>query len=135
MIRSYSELTRLDTFEERLGYLRLSAKVGDVSFGSERSINQAMYRSREWRTVRESVIVRDDGMDLAVPDFPVWGDPVVHHIIPVTLDDVRYGSSLLFDPENLITTCLQTHNSIHYGVDPAPRETFLERSPGDTKLW
>lgn len=134
--RSYSELLKLHTFEERFAYLTIRARVGDTTFGGDRWHNQRFYRSKAWQTTRDAIIVRDNGCDLGIEDFPIDEKPLIHHITPITLEDLLEGRDCVFDPENLITTCHKTHNAIHYG-DPTlvPRSYGTIRQRGDTKLW
>lgn len=134
-IRTYSELIRLPTFDERFDYANLCGRVGDETFGSRRYLNQAFYRSKEWRQVRDWVIVRDNGCDLADPDHPLSSGITVHHLNPVTLEDLDENPQLLLDPEYLITVWDITHKALHYGnrdLLPAP---FLERRKNDTCPW
>lgn len=133
--RSYSELSRLATFEERLGYLRLKGSVGADTFGFDRQFNQIFYRSAEWKRVRDIVIARDMGCDLGAEDRPIFGRILIHHINPITMNDIHEGSERLLDPENLICVSHETHNMIHYGT--ADKKDILpsERAPGDTILW
>lgn len=135
MIRTYSELSRLHTLQDRFDYLRLDQQLGVATFGFERWMNQLFYRSREWREVRNEVLVRDYGMDLGDPDTPIRGVPLVHHMNPITPEDIEEGSENLLDPEFLISTALRTHNAIHFGDEELLPRPFVERSPGDTKLW
>jgi hypothetical protein len=133
--RRYSELRRIPTFEERFSYLDLRGQVGEQTFGSNRWFNQRFYRSREWRHVRDIVILRDNGCDLGVPGYEIHGRIMIHHMNPVTMEDLTNGTALVLDPEYLITTTQRTHNAIHYGgVSLLPRP-IVERKPGDTKLW
>ncbi len=133
--KRYSELRRLETFEERFEYLSLKGIVGDSTFGFDRWLNQQFYRSREWKDARTAVIVRDNGCDLGVPGYDIFADLLVHHMNPLSVDDIQHGESWIIDPEFLITTSLQTHNAIHYGdATLLPREPII-RKPGDTKLW
>lgn len=126
---------KLETFEERFEYLRTFSHVGYETFGVERYLNQSFYRSREWRQTRNGIFVRDNGCDLGHPDHPITGRYIIHHINPITLEDIDEGSDLLFDPENLITTIDYTHNAIHYGdSDTLPRGP-AERRPYDTCPW
>lgn len=134
MTRRYSELERLETFEERFDYLKIGGEVGESTFGFDRWINQDFYRSREWKQVREFVIVRDDGCDLGIPDRQIHTDLLVHHMNPMVSDDIIHGKEWILDPEFLITTTQQTHNDIHYGRE-SPRPLLIKRSHGDTKLW
>lgn len=133
--RSYSELRRLDTLEERFDYLSLGGIVGEETFGSERWVNQRFYHSREWRDVRNHVIVRDQGLDLGAPDTPIRGAPRIHHMNPLTIDDIENATENLLDPEFLISTALRTHNAIHYGDERQLPRPFVARSPGDTAPW
>lgn len=134
-IRSYSELSRLETFDERFEYLRLSGNVGSSTFGFDRHINQSFYHSYEWERARQEVIVRDMGCDLGVPGYEIHKEILIHHINPIILADILHGEPWLFDLENLITTTKKTHNAIHYGrPSPYPR-VVVNRNPNDTKLW
>lgn len=138
MIRSYSELITIPTFEERFEYLKLGDKVGEDTFGYDRYINQAFYRSREWKTLRAQIIARDLGCDLGMEDRPIpRGVKVfIHHMNPISVDDIRHSTDFLLDPEYLITTIKLTHDAIHYGdasilLSDAP----IERAPNDTSPW
>lgn len=134
-IRIYSELSRLHTINERYQYLRLIGTVGESTFGFDRWINQEFYRSREWKSIRDAVIVRDNGCDLGIPGFEIHRGLLVHHMNPVSLDDIKHGEEWILDPNFLITTSHRTHNAIHYGDESLlPREPVIRRS-GDTKLW
>lgn len=134
-IRTYSELRRLDTFEERYSYLKLDGSVGVSTFGSDRWINQRFYRSREWSSVRDQVIVRDGGCDLGIPGFEIHSGLLVHHMNPIAVEHLEHGDDWIVDPNFLITTSLRTHNAIHYGDESLlPREPVI-RQPRDTTLW
>lgn len=135
MNRSYSELRRLYTFEERYHYLALRGEVGRSTFGFDRYINQQFYTSNEWRQVRNHVIARDEGCDLGVKDYEIHGRLVIHHMNPMTPDHIVQGDDSILDPEFLITTCHRTHNTIHYGDERQLPRQFVPRKPGDTKLW
>jgi hypothetical protein len=135
MTRRYSELRGLETFEERLEYLTIGGNVGDYTFGFDRYINQDFYRSHEWKTVRNEVIVRDNGCDLGLPDYPINGSLLVHHMNPMAVDDILHGEASIIDPEFLITTTTNTHNAIHYGNRDLIAKPYVARAPGDTKLW
>lgn len=135
MIRRYSRLRSLTTFEERYQYLRLMGSVGRDTFGFDRHINQHFYRSREWKRVREHVIARDNGCDLGIEGYEIYSDILVHHMNPMTLDDIRHGNPRILDPDYLITTTHRTHNAIHYGDENQIPRQMTERKPGDTKLW
>lgn len=134
-IRNYSELRRLRTFEERFDYLSLKGVVGQSTFGFDRWLNQQFYRSREWKSVRGEVIVRDSGCDLGVRGYDIYSDLLVHHMNPLSMEDVDNGESWILDPEFLITTSLVTHNAIHYGNERLLPRGPIVRQPGDTKLW
>jgi hypothetical protein len=135
MTRSYSELMEIDDYEERFRYLALRSKVGIATFGYERHLNQRFYTSREWRTLRDHVIVRDNGCDLAHPEWPIRRTPIIHHMNPITVDQVTHGDEGILDPEFLITTTLRTHNAIHYGDERQLLRPLIPRRAGDTKLW
>ena len=136
MILSYSELITLPTFEERYRYLRKSGIVGEETFGSHRHLNQLLYRSPEWRSVRNQVIIRDNGCDLGMEGYEIRGRVYIHHINPITLDDILNRTPALFDMDNLICVSFNTHQAIHYGDESLlPIISFAERTPGDTKLW
>lgn len=135
MIRSYRELRRLDTFEERYRYLALHGEVGRPTFGFDRYINQQFYRSRQWRHLRNTVIVRDNGCDLGIDGFEIHERIIIHHMNPMTVDDLVDGEDDILDPEFLICVSHQTHNAIHYGDEELLPRPLVERSPGDTKLW
>lgn len=134
-VKTYSELCHYTTFEERFDYLSLSGQVGESTFGHERWINQDFYISHEWKDVRRHVILRDRGCDLGIPGREIYTDLLVHHINPMTSDDIIHGELWILDPEYLITTTKDTHNAIHYGNRTSLRTPFVERSPGDTTLW
>lgn len=134
-VRSYSELVRLETFEERYEYLRLDGVVGRSTFGFDRYMNQQFYTSREWRDVRQEVIARDLGNDLAIDGYEIHARIVIHHMNPMVPADIIGGEGDILDPEFLITTTHQTHNAIHYGDASLLPRQVVERRPGDTKLW
>lgn len=133
--RSYPDLLELTTFEARFDYLSIKARIGEQTFGFERWMNQAFYRSKEWRDVRREVIIRDEACDLGIPGFDIHERALVHHIVPMTVEDLERGNPLVFDPDNLITTTHNTHNAIHWGDKSLLRVAPPERKPGDTKLW
>lgn len=135
MIRTYSDLRYRPTLEERFDYLELGGRVGETTFGFDRWINQQFYRSREWRLIRNDVIARDNGFDLGAEDAPLAGAPIIHHMNPLTLDDIEEATENLLDPEYLITTSLRTHNAIHFGDKGLLPRPFVERTAGDTRLW
>lgn len=135
MIRRYSALKRIDTFEDRFRYLRLQGSIGRDTFGFDRHINQAFYKSREWRDARDFVIVRDNGCDLGIDGYEIHSDILIHHMNPVRPDDIIHAREWILDPEYLITTTHTTHNAIHYGDENQIPRQFVERRPGDTQLW
>lgn len=134
-MKCYSELMLLPTLEERIRYLQRCQKLGDRTFGGDRYLNQAFYHSYEWKQVRHSIIVRDNGCDLAVDGYPVGGRGYIHHINPITVDQLTHGNDALFDPENLILCSHKTHNTIHYGNENSIPKPIIERRPGDTCPW
>jgi hypothetical protein len=134
-IRTYTELCKLHDFMERFRYLRLRSMIGDVTFGYDRWLNQRFYLSPEWKRVRNEVIVRDRGCDLAHDDYPVLDKIAVHHINPMTADEIAHGERRILDPEYLITVSQRTHNAIHFGDERLLLIPLVERRPGDTKLW
>jgi hypothetical protein len=133
--RRYTELRRLATFEERYEYLNLRGFVGEQTFGFDRWMNQAFYRSREWQLAREATIVRDEGCDLGIPGYDIHHGLLVHHMNPLSEVDLVAGEEALIDPEFLITTTQRTHNAIHWGDASQLPRVLVERAPGDTKLW
>ena len=137
MIRRYSELMRLRTFEERFAYLRTNDRVAEQTFAHSRYINQDFYHSGEWRSLRTHVIARDCGCDLAIPGLEIVNDLImVHHMNPITEDDIITSSDFLLDPEFLITVSKKTHNAIHYGdLRSIPEREPIVRTAGDTRLW
>lgn len=134
-MRTYSELVQLSSFEDRYEYLALRGEVGNATFGFDRWLNQQFYTSRQWRQLRHHIIVRDEGCDLAVPGFEIHSRLIIHHMNPLTVDDIAQGTEEALDPEFLITTTHQTHNAIHYGDASLLPKVFSERRPDDTQLW
>jgi hypothetical protein len=134
-IRRYSELRRITTFEERFEYLSLHGQVGESTFGYDRWMNQAFYRSREWQLARNTAIARDQGCDLGIPGYDIHQGLLVHHMNPLSEVDIVSGEEAIIDPEFLITTTQRTHNAIHYGDASLLIRAPVERVPGDTKLW
>lgn len=134
-IKCYSELITLPTFKERFEYLKLDGAVGTDTFGYSRYLNQMFYSSKEWKALRDYIIVRDDGCDLATPGFTLTGRILIHHINPITIEDLRTNAACVLDPENLIATCKRTHNAIHYGNEFNVPGEIAERKPGDTCPW
>lgn len=135
MIRTYSELIKLPTFEERFRYLQLNGSVGKETFGYDRYLNQVLYKSKEWKSFRNEIILRDDGCDLAFSDRPLFDRIILHHLNPLTDKDILMRSPKIFDPENIVCTCLRTHNAIHYGDESQITIRFEERKPNDTCPW
>jgi hypothetical protein len=135
MIRTYTELARITTFEERYAYVRVPSSIGLATFGFDRWLNQAFYTSREWRHVRQAVIARDRGCDLGVEDYPLWDRITIHHLNPIKVEELESGDPAILDPEFLISVSNPTHNAIHFGKEVPKRFTVVERRPGDTRLW
>lgn len=134
-IRRYSELRSINNFMDRFRYLALPGNVGACTFGFDRHINQKFYRSTEWRQVREHVIARDLGCDLGVEDHEIFDRILIHHMNPMTVNDIVEGDSSIIDPEFLICTSHKTHNAIHFGDEKQLPRSYVERRFGDTKLW
>ena len=135
-IRTYSEMIALPTFEERFRYLQLKGSVGKETFGFDRFINQYLYqRSKQWKEIRDYVITRDNGCDLGVEDRLIGGRIMVHHMNPLTIDDIMRESDFVFDPEYLISTSHNTHNAIHYGDESLLITVPISRSKNDTCPW
>lgn len=145
-IRRYSELITIPTYEERFKYLQLKGAVGADTFGYDRYLNQILYNSSEWKRFRNDIIIRDNGCDLACEGYEIkgWKDQegkihrariIIHHMNPITVDDVLNHNPMVFNPENVITTVLNTHNAIHYGDEKLLVTGPVTRSPNDTCLW
>ena len=134
-IRTYSELITLSTFEERYKYLQLSSSIGEETFGFDRYLNQNFYRSKEWKRIRDFVIIRDNGCDLGVEDRTIYGKIIIHHMNPVRTKDIQDVSDYLLNPEYLICTTHQTHNAIHYGDENLLVSNPIERTANDTCPW
>lgn len=135
MDKSYSGLIRLNSFEERFDYLKLKGNVGNQTFGYDRYLNQLLYRSSKWRKIRDEIIIRDNGCDLGIPGYDILDKIVIHHINPITIEQVEDLDPVIFDCENLICVSHDTHMAIHYQNTsklPSPLKT---RKPGDTTLW
>lgn len=135
IIRTYSELSKLKTFEERYRYLRLNGKVGEETFGFDRWLNQRFYKDPEWLSIRDKVIIRDNGCDLGIKDRKITGRIIVHHMNPITKEDILRRSDFLLNPDYLICTVKNTHDAIHYGDDSLLINEFVERSRNDTCPW
>lgn len=134
-IRTYSELSKLTTFEDRYQYLRLDGSVGEETFGFDRYLNQIFYRSPKWKAVRNQVIIRDNGCDLGIEGFEIYGNIIVHHMNPLTIEDIETESPLLLDPDYLICVTHNTHNAIHYGDVNLLMLGPVDRKPNDTCPW
>ena len=134
-IRSYSELIRIPTFKERYEYLRLFGKVGKETFGYDRYLNQVLYTSDEWRRFRRDIIIRDNGCDLGCEGYELQSIIIVHHINPITVEDVLNRSHMVFDPDNVISVSHNTHQAIHYGDESLLPLLPVERSRYDTCPW
>lgn len=145
-IRTYSELITIPSFEERFRYLQLGGQVGIETFGHDRYLNQILYNSQDWRRFRDRIIIRDNACDLAHEEheIPSWRDEngrrhgpkiLIHHINPITVADVERRNPIIFNPENVITTILSTHNAIHYGDESLLPKAPIERSQNDTCPW
>lgn len=134
-LRTWSELRRIESFEDRYHYLRLRGAVGQTTFGFDRHLNQKFYTSREWRQVRDDVIARDLGCDLGVEGFEIHDKIIIHHMNPMTVGDIVHGEESILNPQYLISTTHRTHNAIHYGDERLLPRQFVDRVAGDTKLW
>lgn len=134
-MRTYSELSKINSYEERFEYLKLNGFVGVETFGFDRYINQRFYKSLEWKRIRDKVIIRDNGCDLGVPGYEIHGRIIIHHMNPVTPDELRSNLDLLLDPEYLICTVHNTHNAIHYGDSELLVTAPVERTAFDTCPW
>lgn len=134
-IRTYSELILLPTFEERFKYLQLNGRVGDDTFGFDRYINQNFYRSTEWKRIRDLIIMRDNGCDLALEGYEIYGRILIHHMNPITVKDVELSTEYLMNPEYLICVTHNTHNAIHYGDEKLINKGPVVRTKNDTCPW
>lgn len=133
--KNYRELMRLDTFEDRYEYLRLRGRVGEATFGYDRWQNQDFYRSKEWKDLRDFVIVRDNGCDLAFEGRDIHDRIIIHHMNPMTPEQIMHGDSVILDPDYLISVTHKTHNAIHYGDSSMLAKPPVDRIPGDTIGW
>lgn len=133
--KTYSKLMRLDTFEERFAYLKLTGQVGTQTFGWDRPLNQLFYRSPQWKRIRNHIIVRDGGLDLGAEGYEILDKVVIHHMNPMLGQDLLDFNPDVLDPEFLITTSAGTHRAIHYGSESLIPRLPPERRPGDTRLW
>lgn len=134
-LKTYSDLMLRDSFIARYRYLKLPGVVGESTFGFERYLNQTLYQSRYWRKLRDEIIVRDHGCDLGIEDYELHGSIIVHHLNPITLDDIELGRKCVFDPENLICTGHNTHRAIHYGDETMLPQPLILRQRHDTCPW
>lgn len=134
-IRTYSELVKIPSFEARFEYLRLNGSVGEDTFGYDRYLNQLFYRSQKWKRIRDQVIIRDDGCDLGVDGYDIHSNVIIHHMNPITMEDIKSESEFLLNPEYLITTTHRTHNAIHYGDMSILPARPIERRRNDTCPW
>lgn len=133
--RTYTELSKLSTIEDRFNYLKLDGSVGLDTFGHDRYLNQFFYRSPEWKRVRNEVILRDNGCDLGIPDHEIYGKVLIHHMNPIDPKDIYEKDPDILNPEYLICTSFSTHNAIHYGDQSQITDNVIERSPNDTIPW
>lgn len=133
--KTYSELITISSFEERFEYLSLSGIVGDITFGGHRYLNQKLYQSPEWKSIKREVILRDNGCDLAHEDYPIKGHIYIHHINPISIEDILERRSCVFDLENLISASFITHNAIHYGSEELLTRKPIIRTKNDTCPW
>lgn len=134
-IRTYSELITIPTFEERYNYLKLNGIVGKETFGYDRYLNQLLYRSSDWRSFRDRIIIRDNGCDLACEGFELQSRIIIHHIDPITVEDILNKHPKVFDPENVVSTSHNTHLAIHYGDKNLISIAPIDRYKNDTCPW
>lgn len=135
MIRRYSDLKQIHTFEERYDYLRIAGIVGERTFGFDRYLNQMLYTSKRWLRTRDTIIIRDDGCDLGMDDYEIHGIIVIHHMNPLTIEDVELDREIIYNPEFLICTTLKTHNAIHFGDKNLLPQLTITRKRNDTCPW
>lgn len=134
-IKTYSELITIPTFIERFDYLKLGGRIGEETFGYDRYLNQILYTSIDWKRFRRDMIVRDMGLDLACEGYEIVGKIILHHINPITIDDVLQRRPMIFDPENVVCVSLNTHNAIHYGDESLLITEPIIRTKNDTCPW
>lgn len=134
-IKRYSELITIPTYEERFQYLQLKGAVGKDTFGYDRYLNQILYNSPEWKRLRNQIIIRDNGCDLGCEGYEIYGRVLIHHMNPITVEDVVSRNPIVFDPENLICVSHNTHNAIHYGDESLLILAPVERTKNDTCPW
>ena len=135
IFRTYSELILLPSFKERFLYLKLDGVVGKETFGCNRWLNQELYHSAEWKRFKNKILIRDNGCDLGVEGFEIRGAAIIHHLNPISFDDILNRNPCVFDPENAVCTQLRTHNAIHYGDESLLNLNTVERRPNDTCPW
>lgn len=135
IIRNYTDLKQLKTFEDRYHYLRLNGIVGESTFGMDRYLNQILYRQKRWKRTRDDIIIRDDACDLGMTNHDIHFRILVHHMNPITIQDIELERDIVYNPEYLITTCLDTHNAIHYGDISKLQRMPIERTRNDTCPW
>ena len=134
-MKTYTELSKLPTFIQRFDYLKLNSKIGEDTFGFDRYLNQVFYRSKEWRKVRNFVIVRDNGNDLGLEGYPIGGKILIHHMNPINVHDILQRNEAILDPEYLVCVSNDTHQAIHYGSEDLLPQDPVERKPNDTCPW
>lgn len=135
-LKTYSELIKIPSYIDRFRYLRLGGKAGEITFGNERYLNQHFYKSPEWKQFRRDIIIRDKGFDLGAEGYSINGVILIHHINPITVEDIINRSDSIFDPENVISVSKNTHNAIHYGDEHLLCiDEIIERRPNDTIPW
>ena len=134
--KRYSEMITMSEFDDRFKYAKLDGQVGRDTFGFDRYLNQQFYRSKEWKQLRDQIIIRDNGCDLGVPGHEISGKIYIHHLNPLSPEDITESNEKLFDPDNLVCVSAETHNAIHYGDESIlEKNKIVERSPGDTCPW
>lgn len=134
-MRTYTELSKIQTFKDRFLYLKLDGRVSEETFGFDRYLNQKFYASSEWRRLRNRIIVRDEGCDMAIPDREIFGKIIIHHMNPISISDLVNVTDILLNPEYLICVSLDTHNAIHYGDENLLMLPPMERKANDTCPW
>ena len=135
-MKTYSELIQLSTFEDRFNYLKLRGNVGEDTFGFERYLNQKFYKSKEWKHIRDIVILRDKGCDLACLGHDIYGKVIIHHMNPITISDLETNPDIVLNPEYLICVSQETHNALHYGDGSnLHKYDYEDRKPNDTSPW
>lgn len=134
-MKTFKELSKLVSFDERYNYLKLKGVVGESTFGYDRYLNQILYNSKRWKRSRDEVIIRDNGCDLGIDGYRIYGRIIIHHMNPITIEEVELEKDNVFDPEFLICTMFETHNAIHYGDSSLLRQPIIERKRNDTCPW